>query len=102
MSRNAWNLIKSSKRFNVSIYRSLGTVLVISMGLNVVLSFWISHLFFNRPGYTYYSTNGVTPPEMLTALDARNMSPDPLLPSSQESGDEEVKQAAGPVDNSLD
>ena len=93
MSRNAWNLIKASKRFNVSIYRSLGTLLVISMGLNVVLSFWISHLFFNRPDYMYYSTNGVTPPETLTALDARNMSQNPLLPSIEESGDEELKQA---------
>lgn len=93
MSRNAWNLIKSSKRFNVSIYRSIGTVLVFSMVLNVVLAFWISHLFFNRPDNTYYSTNGVTPPEMLTALNARNMSSEPLLPSSPESGDEEPKQA---------
>lgn len=92
MSRNAWNLIKSSKRFNVSIYRTIGTVLVLSMALNVVFVLWILYLFFNRPDYTYYSTNGVTPPEMLTALNAPNKTSEPLLPSIQESGDEEPKQ----------
>lgn len=93
MSRNAWNLIKSSKRFNVSIYRSIGTMLVVSMVLNVMLCFWISHLYFNRPDYTYYATNGATPPEMLTALNAPNMSSEPLLPSLEDSSDEETKQA---------
>lgn len=93
MSRNAWNLIKASKRFNVNIYRLLGTALAVSMGFNAVLVFWISHLFFNRSDYTYYSTNGVTPPEILTALNAPNSSSTPLLPSLQESGDEELKQA---------
>lgn len=93
MSRNAWNLIKSSKRFNVSIYRSLGTILVFSMGLNVVFCFWVSHIFFNRPGYTYYTTNGVTPPEILTSLDAPNESSTPLLPSIEPTGDAAPKQA---------
>lgn len=95
MSRNAWNLIKSSKGFNVSIYRTICTALVISMGLNVIGCFWISHIFFERPAHAYYSTNGATPPALLTALEKPNDSDVPLLPSNESGseGESNIKQS---------
>ncbi len=79
MSIAAWNLIKSTKHFNVSIYRRLGRMIVYSMMINVVLCFWISHMYFNRPENAYYATNGASPPMQIKALAKPNMSSVPLL-----------------------
>ena len=90
MSIAAWNLTKSSKHFNVSIYRRLGRMIVISMAINVGLFFLASHIFFNRATHAYYATNGASPPTLLKSLAAPNMSSVPLL-ANDPSGGVEVK-----------
>ena len=81
MSRDTWYLKRTSRRFNVSIYRWVGTAILFSLALNVILSLVVSHIYFNRPDYVYYSTNGVTKPMPLHALMAPNQSSVPLLAS---------------------
>ncbi len=88
MSREIWRQIKSSKNFNVSLYRSLGSVLVFSLSLNVLLCFWVSYAYFNRPGYVFYSTDGASPPALLAPRDTPNKSSVPLLLSDPNTGDE--------------
>jgi len=82
MSQENWNLIKSSKRFNVDIYRRLIRWLVFSLALNVMLCLLVSRIYFTRPDFNLYSTDGVTPPVKLKALAAPNESNIPLLSSS--------------------
>lgn len=82
MSQGVWNLIKSSKRFNVHIYRQLIRWLVFSLALNVMLCLLVSRIYFTRPDFNFYSTDGVTPPIELEALSAPNESATPLLLST--------------------
>lgn len=81
MSRDTWHLRMSSKRFNVSLYRWLGSLVTISLLVNVILCFLVSRIYFSRPDYIYYSTNGVTKPVQLTPLPSPNESSEPLLGS---------------------
>lgn len=84
MSRTTWNFIKHSKNFYVITYRRVGTWLVLSMLLNVVLGLGIHYSYFHEPSPTFYSTDGVTPPTELTPMDERNYTSVPLLASDVE------------------
>ncbi len=72
MSRETWNLIKQSKRFYVNTFRKTGSVLLISVTMNLALGFAIYYSYFNRPEHDFYATSGITPPVMLTPMDAPN------------------------------
>ena len=89
MSRGAWDQIKSSKRFNVLIYRKLGSILVFSLVHNVMLCILVSRIYFSRPDIAFYSTDGVTPPVEIEALAAPNDSSVPLLKSDPPSAKEQ-------------
>ncbi len=82
MSRDTWNLIKSSKRFYVKTYRFTGTVLLVSCLLNIFFSVAIYYTYFDRPAHDFYATNGVTAPVQLTPLDEANYTSVPLLSSN--------------------
>ena len=83
MSQETWNLIKQSKRFYVSTYRRMGTVLVISVVTNLALGCGIYYTYFNLPEPEFYATSGIAPPVLLTAMDIPNntsvalLAPDP-------------------------
>lgn len=79
MSKQVWRAIKNSKRFYVRYYRKLGTVLLISVILNVMLGMAIYRIYFNLPEPDFYATYGDTPPVLLKALDEPNYSSTPLL-----------------------
>jgi intracellular multiplication protein IcmM len=85
MSKTAWTLIRSSKQFNVQVYRKLGRALVISLLLNAVMCCVAIYLFLTRPAHTYYASNGATPPSSLEALMAPNESSIALLPADPSS-----------------
>ncbi len=92
MSRRSRDLIKSSKRFYVTVYRWLGSVLVFFVVLNLCLSLIVYYVFLNQPQRDYYATYGETPPVMLTAMDEPNYSSLPLLAneSNNDSSDRAV------------
>lgn len=83
MSRETWHLIKQSKRFYVSTYRNVGTALVMSVVINLILGCGIYYTYFNLPEPEFYATSGIAPPVLLTALDMPNntsvalLAPDP-------------------------
>lgn len=83
MSRETWSLIKQSKRFYVNTYRRAGSALFVSVAINLFLGFAVYYIYFNRPEPDFYATSGITPPIMLTAMDAANetsvalLAPDP-------------------------
>ena len=79
MSRRVWDLIKRSKRFYVRSYRRSGTLLLVSMALNVFLGLAISYVYIKLPEPDFYATYGETPPVLLTAMDIPNYSSVPLL-----------------------
>ena len=79
MSREAWRVIRQSKRFYVRTYRLMSSMLLFSSILNVVLGGCIYVIYFNQPPRKHYATNGATHPIELTAMSKRNNSPDPLL-----------------------
>jgi hypothetical protein len=81
MSKEDWLLVRSSKQFSVSLYRRIGTAIVVSLALNIALCVWALHQFFTRPAPAFYSTNGASPPMMLDALNAPNETSVPLLKS---------------------
>lgn len=81
MGRNAWNLIKDDKNFNVRIYRRGLTVLILSLVLSVIFGAFITKTYLQRPERDYYSTDGITPPVQLTPMLTPNKSSKPLLDS---------------------
>lgn len=90
MGRAKWKQIQKKKGFHQRNFRILGTVLVISTFLNLILGVKVGHLYLTRPDNTFYSTNGAVPPEELTPMSQPNMTSVPLLPDDP-SNDEEVK-----------
>lgn len=88
MSRETWNLIKDSKRFYIGTYRKIGTALIISVMVNLVLGCGIYYTYLNLPNPEFYATNGMTPPVLLTAMDIPNntsvalLAPDPAVESN--------------------
>lgn len=83
MGREAWNLIKKSKNFDIRIYRRGLSVLIGSLVLNLVLGILLFYYYLRLPERDYYATNGITPPIMLKAMMTRNyksvalLEPDP-------------------------
>jgi intracellular multiplication protein IcmM len=90
VSKDVWDLIKSSKRFNISVYRLLCTITLLSAAINVVLCILLSHIYYQRPEHVYYSTNGIVPPEMLHPLAGPNESSTPLLGSQPSAAEEKA------------
>ncbi|MDP3705626.1 MAG: type IVB secretion system protein IcmM/DotJ [Legionellaceae bacterium] len=79
MSRKVWNLIKHSKRFYVRSYRKMGTVLLVSVIINVCLGLAIFYNYLRLPEHDFYSTYGETPPVELKAMEQPNYGSEPLL-----------------------
>ena len=91
MSRETWSLIKQSKQFYVFTYRKVGSVLFISVILNLFLGFAIYYTYFGRPDHDFYATNGVTAPNPLIPMDSPNNSSVALLaPDPSDSNDTKV------------
>lgn len=80
MARATWNLIKRSKSFYVKTYRLVGTVIVISLMINIFLGMLIVYYHLHQPKTDFYASNGITPPIELTALSTPNNSAEALLP----------------------
>lgn len=79
MIGETWEIIKNNKSFNVSIYRRGLVTLIFSLLLNGILGLLLFYSYLAQPEHAYYATNGVTPPEKLTAIFAPNLSPKALL-----------------------
>ena len=91
MTASSWNVIKRSNRFYINSYRKLGSLLFISMFINVMLIAGIYYYYVTRGEHDFYATNGETPPIQLTAMDAANKSQTALLPPD-DSSETEMKE----------
>jgi intracellular multiplication protein IcmM len=91
MGRNTWYLIKSSKNFNVRVYRWGLVMLGLALVSCATLGILIFYEYLRMPKRDYYATSGVAPPIQLTDLNTPNMSSTPLLPPDP-STDEVVRQ----------
>ncbi|KTC91032.1 type IVB secretion system protein IcmM/DotJ [Fluoribacter dumoffii] len=80
MSRETWELIKSSKNFYVNSYRRGLIALIISLLLNCILGFFIVYVHLTEPERDFYATSGIAPPIQLQPLSAPNYSSNALLP----------------------
>lgn len=89
MARATWNLIKSSKSFYVKTYRLTGTLIVISLMINIFLGMLIVYYHLHRPERDFYASNGTTPPIALTPLSTPNNSAEALLPPDPINDDDE-------------
>ncbi len=81
MSKAAWNLIMASKQFNVSLYRTLGKLIIFSLILNLLLVLGLLNTYHNLGESSFYASNGTTPPLLLKAETGPNNSSVPLLAS---------------------
>ena len=88
MSRETWNLIKNSKRFYVSGFRATGSVLILSMLINLSLGIAIYYTHFSQPDSDCYVTDGVNAPVQLTSMDEPNYTSVPLLANDPVTDDE--------------
>ncbi len=79
MSVKTWNLIKSSRSFYIRTYRSLETMVLISVFISLGLGIGIFYAYSIRTEPDYYSTYGETPPVPLVAMDEPNYSSHSLL-----------------------
>lgn len=79
MGRQNWALIKQNKNFNVNVYRRGLVALILSLGITSIIVLLIFYIYLREPVPDFYATNGVTPPIMLKALQAPNMSSTALL-----------------------
>lgn len=79
MTKIVWQNIKSSKRFYVRTYRKLGSVLAVSVVVNILLGVGIVYVKARMPEADYYATYGDVPPVKLTVLDKPNYSSKALL-----------------------
>ena len=75
-----WNTIKHSKAFYSHTYRMAGTVIIISLALNLLMGLIIYYLYFHQPERDFYATSGITPPIKLQPMEQANNSATPLLP----------------------
>lgn len=91
MSEESWNQIKTVKGFYVNTYRTICTILIVSMLLNVLLVWLIEYTYLDRPSPVYYSTNGVTPPQELIPMSEPNETSIPLL-ATQDVAEEVSKE----------
>lgn len=79
MSRANWDIITRSKRFYIQTFRRAGTALIFSTAINLLLLIGIQYFYFSQAENDTYSTDGVTPPVLLTAMDAPNYTSTPML-----------------------
>ena len=79
MSRSAWKIIKQTKQFYVSAYRRSGSIIIVLVIINTLLSFGVGYTYFNKPERAYYATYGETPPVELTGMGSANDTSVPLL-----------------------
>lgn len=84
MSRVTWQKIKNSKRFYVRTYRKLGSIVLGSVILNVLLSMYAAYEFFSMPEPDFYATYGEIPPIKLSVMSSPNYSSTPLLPEDRQ------------------
>lgn len=91
MSRETWEVIKSSKNFYVNSYRRGLIALIISLLINCILGLLIAYIHLTEPERDFYATSGVTPPIQLTPLPTPNYSPSALLPPDPPAENEEEK-----------
>ena len=80
MSRERWYSIKHYKLFYINTYHRLASFLLLMFSLNLLLSLFAAHLYLKQPEPQFYSTDGVTPPDQLVALNKPNMTSNALLP----------------------
>ncbi len=80
MSRETWELIKSSKNFYVNSYRRGLIALIISLIVNCVFGVLIGYVHLTEPERDFYATSGIAPPIQLQPLLAPNYSSNALLP----------------------
>ena len=88
MSRETWNLLRSSKRFYVRSFRWTGSVVIFSVLMNLLLGMAVYYVYFNQPEHDFYVTDGVTPPVSLTPMDEPNETSVPLLANDPGTDDE--------------
>lgn len=88
MSRETWALIKQNKSFNINVYRRGLTTLIVSLGLSCCIVLLIFYTYIREPEPDYYATNGTTPPIMLKAMLAPNLSSMALLEPDPPTDDE--------------
>lgn len=81
MGRQTWLLVKQSRRFYISSYRRVGTTLLVSVGLNLLLGVGIYFVYFNRSEPDFYATSGIIAPVSLTPMDSPNNTSVALLAS---------------------
>ncbi|CAM2748351.1 Component of the Dot/Icm secretion system. inner membrane protein [Legionella steigerwaltii] len=80
MSRETWELIKSSKNFYVNSYRRGLITLILSLILNCIFGVLIAYIHLTEPERDFYATSGIAPPIQLQPLSAPNYSSNALLP----------------------
>ena len=91
MSRNTWSLIKQSKGFYVNTYRRVGTIILISTAINLLLGVGIYFAHYSQPEHAFYATSGENAPVQLTPMDAPNNSSTALLAPDEIEPNEENK-----------
>lgn len=96
MSIQAVRLAKTSKIFYRNGFRKVIVLLFFSLALNGLLSFAIYNKIINMKVPAYYSTNGLTPPEILAPMSEPNYSFKALLPPDPDRDeDDEVMMTYG-------
>jgi len=88
VSRYTWDLIKESKRFYVTTYRRLGTILLVSVIMNLTMAIGLFLLYVNQPEHDFYATSGVVSPVQLTPLAEPNNTSVPLLEADAPQGND--------------
>lgn len=89
MNRDAWDVIKRSKNFNVNIYRRGIVALIISLMVSFISGFVLFYVYLMEPERDFYATNGVAPPIKLQPLFTPNYSTNALLPPDPPTEQEE-------------
>lgn len=90
MSRDKWKLIRQRKGFYVGTFRRIGSILVISTSLNLVLGLIVIQVYLHKPESKFYATNGTTAPDRLVPMDEPNLTSSPLL-ANDPVNDETIK-----------
>ncbi len=84
MTKAVWQHIKNSKRFYVRTYRNIGSMLLVSVIINVLLGVFVAFVYFELPEPDFYATYGEIPPIKLFAMNSPNYSSTPLLPDDRQ------------------
>ena len=90
MSREKWKLIRQRKGFYIGTFRRIGSILVISMSLNLILGLSVIYVYMHKPENKFYATNGATPPNEVVPMDQPNLTSSPLL-ANDPVNDEPIK-----------